>query len=197
MGFPTHIVKPLLRIWIGSKYHKYVGGGLQKYKGKKFSVEERDVKLPNGKTMTFSIVKHPGAVTILPFLGEKIVLLRQYRAPIGKWIYELPAGTREKGEPAIETAKRELEEETGYIAGRITPMFRTFMSPGYTTELMHYFLAEDLKKSKPKLEDGEVITNKLYSLEEALKMVKKGDIMGAKDVAAILYYVKNIKGENV
>ncbi len=166
---------------------------MQKYKGKKFSVEEKDVKLPNGKIRKFSIVKHPGAVTILPIFEGKVVLLRQYRAAISRWVHELPAGTKEKGEPAIVTAKRELEEETGYIAAKMTPMFKTYMSPGYTTELMHYFLAEDLRKSKPKLEDGEVITSKLYTLEEVLGMVKRGDIMGAKDVAAILYYVHNVK----
>ncbi len=111
----------------------------------KFSVERRVYAQPQGKTHHYDVVVHPGAVVILPVLADgRIVLIRNHRYTVEEELWELPAGTMEPDESPVETAKRELEEEAGYSAGRLTLLAEYYTSPGFTTELMRAYLATEL-----------------------------------------------------
>ncbi|MEM2865676.1 MAG: NUDIX hydrolase [Candidatus Hadarchaeales archaeon] len=140
------------------------------------------------------VVEHPGAVAILPFLGGKrILLLKQYRPAIGKWIYEIPAGTLEKGEDLLACARRELEEETGYRAERMEKLFEMYLAPGYSTEKLHSFLASELHPTSPHRDWGEEIKVVKTTLPRALKMIRSNKIEDAKTIATILYFASRFE----
>ena len=159
------------------------------YRGRKFNVRVSEVTLPTGIKVVREIVEFRGAVAILPILSkDKIVLIRQYRPVINEWIIEVPAGTLEEGEDPVSCALRELEEEIGYRAGRLVKLFEMFMSPGYSTEKLHAFIAMDLIKTKVKREKYEIIEEMFVDLDEAISMVKSNVIRDAKTIALLLYY---------
>ena len=158
------------------------------YKGKKINLRLARLKLPDGRSAFREVVEHRGSVAIIPILdGNKIVLLRQYRPVIGEWILEIPAGTIEPGERPHECALRELEEETGYRAGKITKVLEFYVSPGYTTEKIYLYKAENLQKLKPRPEPYEFLEVVEMSLEDAIEKVLNGDIRDAKTIIALLY----------
>jgi ADP-ribose pyrophosphatase len=161
------------------------------FKGKKFSVKVEDCILPSGAKATFEIVEYIGATVILPLLNkDTVLLLKQYRPSIRKWIYEIPAGTLEPNEDPYKCAARELEEETGYRAGSLLKMFEMYTAPGYSTEKLYSFLALNLQPSICHLDqDEELIVTKI-SLDKALKMIKMNEICDAKTISTILYYTK-------
>ena len=159
------------------------------YKSKIFNVREEKVKLPNGKRPTYSIIDHPGAIMLIPVMGEKIVLIREYRPAVGKWLYQLPAGTIEKGEKGKNTASRELEEETGYHSNDIKFLFKSYTSPGTSNEIMYFFIAQGLKKSVQHLDENEMIEAKPTPIKKILSMIKNGKIMDDNTISGIMYYV--------
>ena len=158
------------------------------YKGKKFAVEERVQVLPNGDSMTVEAVKASGGPTILPLNRGRIVLVKEYRPVIGRWVYELPAGGLKKGESILESAKRELKEETGFTAKRFKRMFASFPTPGMSTERMQFFVASGLGKGKKELERHELIKTEEFTLRQALEMIRAGVIIDGKTIQGILYY---------
>jgi ADP-ribose pyrophosphatase len=158
------------------------------YRGKKFNVYVEKVILPNGKERIVEKIEHRGSVVIIPILNDKVILLKQYRPVINKWLYELPAGTLEHDD-VIEEAKRELLEETGYEANEIKYLFKFYTSPGIITEVMHVVLAKNLNYKGRKLEEGEVINVELKSFEEIKNMIFKGEIIDGKTIAAVLFYL--------
>ncbi len=161
------------------------------FRGKKFSVKIEDYTLPSGMRMTAEIVEYIGATVILPLLDKNtILLLKQYRPSIRKWIYEIPAGTLEPSEAPYECAARELEEETGYKAGSLVKMFEQYTAPGYSTEKLHSFLALDLQPSISHLDQDEEIAIVKTSLDKALQMISTNEICDGKTIATILYYAK-------
>ncbi len=126
---------------------------------------------------------------ILPLLaGGRILIERQYRPQIKRYIYELPAGRVDRGEKSLQTAVRELKEETGYTASRVSPMAVAYSSPGITNEKLHMFIATGLRKGKSHLDDNEYLSVKTVTLKKAMQMVKKNQIVDAKTIAALLYY---------
>ncbi|MCS7126555.1 MAG: NUDIX hydrolase [Aigarchaeota archaeon] len=135
------------------------------------------------------VVEHPGAVAVLPITSNnKVILIRQYRYPLNKWVMEVPAGTIEVDESPEECALRELEEETGYRAGRLEKMLTIFPSPGYSTERIHVFLASNLEKMVQNLDEDEEIVLLEMDLDEAISdLISSGEVDG-KTLLALLYY---------
>lgn len=158
----------------------------------RFRVVEHDAPTGAGGARSRQVVEHPGATVILPLLGEgqdqRVVLIRNYRIAVGRTLVELPAGTLEPGEPPLETAQRELTEETGYTATRWTTLPGLLMSPGILHEQMHAFIAEGLQSGPPRREAGEEIENLVVPVGDAIEMVRRGDVVDAKTVAVLLYW---------
>jgi len=150
------------------------------------SVEE--VTLPNGRRMEIRVVRHPGAVAIIPMLSEdRLIMLRQYRPTVGRWLVELPAGTLKPHESPEECARRELLEETGYEASDLTKLFEVFLAPGYSDELLHVYLARGLEFKGARPSPDEVIEVVEVSLDEALELVRRNVVRDAKTISALLY----------
>lgn len=160
------------------------------FEGKVIKLQVDDVQLPNGKKSKRELIKHPGAVAVIPITDEKkIIFVEQYRKPLEKSIIEIPAGKLECGESPEITAIRELEEETGYTAKTLTKITSFYTSPGFADELMHIYLATDLQKldQPPALDEDEFIDILELTLDEAKQYVKNERIHDAKTNYAVLY----------
>ncbi len=159
------------------------------YHGRKFNIVKENIVLPNGKKAIREIVDFPGASAILPVIDEdKILLIKQFRTSVHDWILEVPAGTLKPGEDPLSCAKRELEEETGYVAHKWTKLASILTSPGYSNEILHIFLAEELEKREKKPEETEVIENIIIPYDEALRKIFSGEIIDGKTIVALLMY---------
>jgi ADP-ribose pyrophosphatase len=158
------------------------------FTGKKATVKVHQVQLADGREATREIIEHPGVAAIVPIDADgNVVLVRQYRLAIGDIVYEIPAGVLD-GDEAPETgAQRELQEETGLRAGKITPLCqRFFVSPGISTEWIQVFLAEGLSEAPLDPDEDEDIETVRVSLAEALRMVERGELCDAKSITGIL-----------
>jgi ADP-ribose pyrophosphatase len=170
------------------------------FDGKVIDLYVEDVLLPNGKTSKREIIKHPGAVAVIAVTNEgKIVLVRQYRKAMERVLVEIPAGKLEKGEEPALTARRELEEETGYKCETMHHLISFYTSPGFADELVHLFVAENLAKleSSASLDEDEFVDVLEVTLEEALELIKEQQIYDAKTAYAIQYLqLQQVLGEN-
>ena len=159
------------------------------FEGRRFRVEQAVQVTPDGVEHVREVVRHPGAVVILPLLDDgRLCLIRNYRVAVDQTLLELPAGTLEPGEDPAETAVRELAEETGYRAGHIEHLLTFCMSPGILDEQMHLYLARQLQPGPMALEAGEDIQPMLCTWDESLEMVRRGEIRDAKTLVGLLYY---------
>lgn len=141
-----------------------------------------------GKIVTRELVKHPGAVVILPLLDRSTMLLiRQFRYAAKGDLWEVPAGTLEPGEATLACAKRELEEETGHRAKKWRLMTRFLPAPGMSDELMTLYLAEELTSGRKNLDHDEWIEAVPVKMPRALAMIRSGSIRDGKTIAAVLY----------
>ncbi len=163
------------------------------YDGKILNLRVDTVELPDKKYSKREIVEHPGAVAIVA-INEKneMIIIRQYRKAIDKVLLEIPAGKLELNEEPIESAKRELKEETGYIADKIEYVMEFYTSPGFSNEKIYLFLAQGLTEGEQELEVGEYIDVEKYSLDELMKMIKLGEIVDSKTIVGISYYYNMI-----
>ncbi|MCK5706223.1 MAG: NUDIX hydrolase [Candidatus Aureabacteria bacterium] len=156
------------------------------FKGKFLNVTQIKKKLPNGNVMDLEVVEHPGAVLIIPMVSKnKMILLRQFRPVIDSYLYELPAGILEKGETVRKCAKRELLEETGYFAKKITRLGKIYTVPGYSTEEIVIMKAENLIKKTKDLHQHEIIRTLLLDKKEIKKLFKTKRIVDAKTICAL------------
>ena len=156
------------------------------FKGRLITVFVKKVRLPNGFLATYEMIKHPGAALIVPFLSrDKMIMLRQLRPVVGKYIYELPAGTLDKGEKPRACAFREIIEETGYKASKMTAMGYIYPVPGYSTERIFIFKAEGLKKVERVAEEDEIIESVIVTKAEAGKLFRSGKLNDAKTISAL------------
>jgi ADP-ribose pyrophosphatase len=159
------------------------------FEGARFRVEQVMQTAPDGTPHAKQIVRHPGAVVLLPLLDDgRICLIENYRASVEQTLIELPAGTLEPGEDPAQTARRELAEETGYRAGCIEPLATFYMSPGILDERMVLYLATELQPGPTALEAGEDIRPRCCTWDKALAMVRDGRIRDAKTMLGLLYY---------
>jgi ADP-ribose pyrophosphatase len=166
------------------------------YAANRFQVVEETVARPDGKTASCQYVKHPGSVGILPLVDEnRVCLIRSRRLTVGKTLIEVPAGTREPDESPLETARRELAEETGYRAAAFDELAAYYPSPGVLSERMWVFVARDLSEGPTAREENEEIENFIVSWDEALAMVDRGEIEDSKTLIAILLW-QTRRGEN-
>ena len=140
----------------------------------------------DGTLFVGGLIDPPGSVLIVPLDGEQVLMLRQYRLALDEWILELPAGTREKDEPWLDCAQRELREETGYQAAGWTELGRVWPAPGLTNELMAVYLARDLSPAPLPGDDDEEIEVRPMMLDEVLAMALDGRMGDAKSVVGVL-----------
>ncbi len=158
------------------------------YRGTFFNMYRDVVRLPDGSQAVRDYIRHPGAVLILPLLpGGRVVLERQFRYPLARAFIELPAGKKHAGEDPLVTAKRELQEETGYVASEWSRLGIIHNAIGYSDEGIELYLARGLEKRAAKLDHGEFLEVFDASLDEAIAMVRDGRITDAKTVAALLW----------
>ena len=157
------------------------------YKGRLVNVRLDNVVIDDGPAKVREVVEHPGAVLLLALDDvDNVFLVRQYRHPVGRYLYELPAGTIDEGEEPAACAERELREETGFRPRRLESLGGFFLSPGYSNEYIHLFLATDLEESPLEAAEEEGLTALRLPLAEALRMIERREIEDAKSIAALL-----------
>jgi len=158
------------------------------FSGKLIDLYFDHVELPNGKSSTREWINHPGAVCIIPILPDgNLCLIRQYRYGPRDEFIEIPAGKLDTGEDPLVCAKRELQEEIGYIAGKLTFLTNIYPAIGFSNEKMWMYLAEDLQLSNQSLDQDEFLELFPLSLEEAIDLIKQGKITDVKTIIGILW----------
>lgn len=155
------------------------------------------VRYPDGSTGELELIRHSGAAAVVPVLGQpddpdpRIVLLRQFRYAAGGDIFEIPAGRPDReDEPWDVVAARELEEETGYVAGELHRLATIYTTPGFTDERIHIFRARDLSRGTTNLDEDEFVQVVELPLSDVLKAVEDGRIIDAKSVTGVLFFAR-------
>lgn len=160
------------------------------YNGKIINVYNDKVEISTGKTSYREVVEHSGGVVILAVHKkdniEKILMVKQFRYPLKQALLELPAGKLEKDEDPFEAAKRELTEETGYIAQNWEDLGYIYTSPGYSNEKLYLYKATNLEYVGDCPDEGEILIEYEFSIEEIKKMIQNGDITDAKTICAFM-----------
>ncbi len=164
------------------------------YKGRVVHLTVEEILLPNGHRMEIEIIRHPGASAVVPLTDEgEVILIRQYRHAVGGYIYEVPAGKLDAGEPPEVCAARELTEEAGVVAGRLSRLASIVTTPGFTDEVIHLYLAEELTPAKTAHESDEVITLLRRPLAETLAMIARGEITDGKSICALFLADRTVR----
>ena len=156
------------------------------YKGKVFDLFKDTIKEGENE-YTREIIRHHGSAVIVPvFEDNKVALVKQYRHPAKDYLYEIPAGTVNKDESPETGAKRELEEEIGVICKSIEKLSEFYVSPGFLTEKMHVFLAQDFTETAQNFDDDENIEVEKFTFEEAFEMIGTNEIQDAKTMVGLI-----------
>ncbi len=158
----------------------------QIYSGKILRLNVDTVVLPNGRTTTLEILRHPGASAVVPLKEDgRVILIRQLRHAIGGFIYEIPAGKLDPQEDPKDCAARELEEEVGYRAGSLELLTSIWTAPGFTDEVIHIFQGTNLQIGTQNLDQDEVLEIVEWPLEEAMAKIQDGTIRDAKTIIGL------------
>lgn len=155
------------------------------FQGRIISLQVDTVQLPNGKTATREIVRHPGAAAVLAIIDDRMLVVEQYRKPMEKFQVEIPAGKLDPGEDPMAAAARELVEETGYSAGKLRPLSAFYTSPGFADEKLYVYIAEELTKGDSAPDEDEFLNVEAITLEQALQYIKEERISDAKTILAV------------
>jgi ADP-ribose pyrophosphatase len=164
------------------------------YRGRIVTLRLKYVPQPDGRRLLREIVEHVGGAAVVAVDHDgSVLLVRQHRPAVDADLLELPAGLVDPGEQPIDTAQRELVEETGYRAGRIEPLVSFYTSPGFSTELIHVFVATDLQVAEVHPDEEEVIEVVRLPLDQAIDQVLHAELSDAKTVAGLLAYAQRKK----
>ena len=158
------------------------------FDGRIISLRKDEIETDKGLRETREVILHGGGAAVLAVKDGKILLERQFRYPYGEILWEIPAGKRDKGETFAETAKRELEEETGYVAEKLVKLFEIYPTPGYTNEIIGIFKAEGLKDGVLHFDEDEDIDSEWVEEKKVFKMIENGEIKDGKTLIALLWY---------
>lgn len=156
------------------------------YRGKQFSFVKEDITLPNKRRTEMAFVRHPGSTAVVPLFEDGTVAMTlQYRHAVSEYLLEIPAGTMEPGESALDCTKRELEEETGLVAEKFIKLGQVFILPAYSDEKIYLYLARDFTVTRQNLDQDEIIEVVKYPLKEALQMIQEGRITCALSILCL------------
>ena len=158
------------------------------YDGKVFDVDRDRVRMPNGRDVTVDVVRHPRSVVLLPMPEPgHIILIRQYRYAVNRWLWELPAGSVDKGEEPEGAARRECHEEIGQVPDTIVRLGALLPTPGYCDEEMLFFRLSGLSETKEEatVDEDEDIESKVFTVSDARDMVRHGEIVDMKTVVGL------------
>jgi ADP-ribose pyrophosphatase len=163
------------------------------YSGRRIAVDLDTIRFPDGSTGTLEMVRHPGASAVIPFLDDPaspdptVILLRQYRYAAEGELWEIPAGTLDRGEDPVECAHRELREEAGCVASTMRRLATIYTTPGFTDERIHLYAASGLTRVPAAHEDDEFIETHEVRWSEVGRMIRRGDIRDAKTLCALMW----------
>jgi ADP-ribose pyrophosphatase len=167
------------------------------FQGRAFKVQHDLVQRPNGQ-QTYDTVHHIGAVAMVPIdPNGRILFVRQYRHAARRRLLELPAGTLEEGEPVEDTAQRELREEVGMAPGCLTRLSDFFLAPGYSTERMYIYLAEDLKPGRLLGDEDEDLETERLTIDEAFSAIRSGEIEDAKTMLGLFLFKEYLESKGL
>ena len=165
------------------------------YKGSIIDYYKDEMVTIDGNRAFWDHIEHKGAAAMLPVLEDgRIVLVRQYRNSLEKEILEIPAGGLEPGEDTMVAAKRELEEETGYVAGEVSHLITINTTVAFCNEKIFIYVGHNLSQGVKHLDRDEYTDVEIYTLDEIVKMISEGEITDSKTISAIMYYAHSIKG---
>jgi ADP-ribose pyrophosphatase len=161
------------------------------FTGRLFSVELAEIEMPGGMLTTREVIRHPGAVAMVPVTPDgRLLLVTQYRHAAGRRLLELPAGTLEPGEEPAATVVRELQEEVGMVPADVRPLGGFYVAPGYTDEYIHLFVCSGLTPGRLDGDEDEDIEVESLTVDEALAAIESGRICDAKTIVGILRWVR-------
>jgi len=171
------------------------------YEGQLFTFVSEDVTLPNGSRTEMAVVRHPGSTAVVPLLDDNTVVMElQYRHAVGEYLLEIPAGTMEPGELPLDCAKRELEEETGFVATRMVELGPVHLLPAYSDEITHVYIARGLTPARQRLDQDEILEVVHYPFEQTLRMIADGRITDALTILGLQkawFYIGNESGQSI
>lgn len=166
----------------------------QVFKGDLLNVFKDAVALPDGRQASREFIKHPGAVAVVPFTEDgQIIMVRQFRYPLGMEMLEIPAGKLDPGETPEECALREVAEETGFSPRTLRKIGPIHTTPGFSDEVIHLYLAQDLVPSDKRPDEDEFLKVETYTPAQLRKMIAEGVISDAKSIIALLLASENLK----
>jgi len=160
------------------------------FKGKVFDLQVDEIEYGSGNKAVREVAVHPGGSVIVPVKDDgKLIMVKQFRYPFQKFMLELPAGKLDKGEDPLNCAERELKEETGYSSNKISKLGAITTTPGFCSEILHIYLAEDLQEGNHNREEGEYGMEMFeFSLDEIEEKIRNGEIIDSKTICGIYYY---------
>jgi ADP-ribose diphosphatase len=160
------------------------------YTGKVFNVDRDRVRMPNGRAVSVEIVRHSSSVVIVPVPEPgKVILIRQFRYPINRFLWELPAGSVDEGETPVEAARRECHEEIGLVPATVVRLAALYPTPGYCDEEMIFFRASGLETTAEQahVDEDEDIEAQTFELREVRDMIRRGEIVDMKTIVALTF----------
>lgn len=156
------------------------------FEGRILKVEVHEVELQNGKVASREVVRHQGAVGIVPICDNKLIMVKQYRFPLAEYLLEIPAGKIDPGEQPEKTAIRELREETGFAPVEMKLMTIFYSSPGFSDEKIYLYLADVKKNHEPDPDEDEFLEVEEIPFEDIIELITAGKIRDGKTIAAVL-----------